>query len=78
MVQGPRKANLKIMDVRRRGGTRRAFPPLEIGPKNQTFLEIMKSAAPFWLTDLILAMTAYLPVRHTLHKSQVHGHGVMQ
>jgi len=41
----------------------------------------MKSAAQLRLIDLILAMTLYLPVRHktvTLHKSQVHGPGVMQ
>jgi len=37
----------------------------------------MKSAAQFRLIDLIFAMTVYLPVRHTLHKSQVHGPGVI-
>jgi len=38
----------------------------------------MKSAAQFRFIDLILAMTVYLSVRHTLHKSQVHHPGVMQ
>jgi len=41
------------------------FPPLAIGPKNQDFLENMKSAAQFRLIELILAMTVYLPVRHS-------------
>jgi len=47
------------------GGSKRAFSPLKIGPKNQTFLANMKSAAQFRLIDLILAMTVYLPVRHS-------------
>ena len=38
----------------------------------------MKSAAQCQLIGLILAMTVYFPVGHTLHKSQVHGPGVMQ
>ena len=35
-------------------------------PKNQNFLENVKSAAQFRSIDLILAMTVYLPVRHSL------------
>jgi len=38
----------------------------------------MKSAVQFRLIDLILAMTVCLPVRHTLHNSQVHDPGVMR
>jgi len=41
------------------------LPPLEIGPKNQNFLENMKSASQFRIIDLILAMTLYLPVRQS-------------
>jgi len=41
------------------------LPTLEIGSKNQNFLENMQSAAQFRLIDLILAMTVYLPVRHS-------------
>ena len=47
----------------RRGGQNGHLHPLEIGPKNQNFLENMKSAAQFRLFDLILAMTVSLPVR---------------
>jgi len=58
----------------RRGFQNGHFPPLEIGPKKEkNFLENMKSAAQFRLIDLILAMTVYSPVRHTLHKNQVYG-----
>jgi len=39
--------------------------PLEIGRKNQNFIENMKSAAQFRLSDWILAMTVYLPVGHS-------------
>jgi len=39
------------------------FPLLEIGPKNQNFLENLKSAAQFQLINLILAMTVYLQER---------------
>jgi len=38
------------------------LPPLEIRTKNQIFVEILKSAAKFRLTDLILVMTVYIPV----------------
>jgi len=52
-------------------------PCLEIGTRNGNFLEnLANSLIP--LLDLILAITAYLPVWHTLHKSQVHSSGVMQ
>ena len=45
------------------GGAKRAFAlPLEIGTKNQNFLENMNSAAQFRLFNLIRAMTVYLPV----------------
>jgi len=37
------------------------FPSLEIETKNQNFLDNFTSAAQFRLTDLILAMTVYLP-----------------
>jgi len=43
------------------GGCKTSILPLEIGAKNQTFLENMKSAAQFRLIDLISAMTIYLP-----------------
>ena len=59
------------------GGGKRTFYILEIGHKNQNFLENNKPAAQFRLFGLILAMTVYLPERHTLHKSQVLGLGVM-
>jgi len=48
------------MDVRR-GGTG-ICPSLEIGTKNQKFLERLKLAAKFRLIHLIVAMTVYLPV----------------
>jgi len=47
----------------RREGAKRAFPHLEIGPKNQNFLENLKSAAQFRLINLILAMTVYFQGR---------------
>jgi len=53
-----------IMGVRR-GGAKWAFPPLEIGSKNHTFLENLKSALLFRLIDLIPAMTVYLTVIHS-------------
>jgi len=37
---------------------------LEIGSKNQYFLENLTSAAQFRLIDLFLAMKVYLSVRH--------------
>ena len=40
-------------------------PSLEIGTKNQNFLENLTSAAPFPLIDLFLAMTVYQPVRNS-------------
>jgi len=43
-------------------GAIRAFDPLEIGTKNQIFLENLKLAAKFRLNHLIFAMTVYLPV----------------
>jgi len=46
--------------------------PLEIGPKNQHFLENMKSAAQFRLLDVILAITVYFRVRHS-HTAQEPG-----
>jgi len=53
-----------IMGVRR-GGQNGHLPLLEIGPKNQNFLENMKSAVQFRLINWILAMTVCLPVRHS-------------
>jgi len=49
----------------RRGGGETGISPLEFGPKNQNVLEKVKSAAQFRLIGLILAMTVYLPVRHS-------------
>jgi len=40
-------------------------PSLEIGTKNQNFLENLTSGAQFWLISLILAMTVYLAVWHS-------------
>jgi len=37
-------------------------PSLEIGIKNQKFLEILKLAVKFRLNHLIVAVTLYLPV----------------
>jgi len=51
------------MGVRRRA--KRAFNPLKIEPKNQHFLENMKSVAQFRLIDFILAVTVYLPEIHS-------------
>jgi len=42
------------------GGAKRAFASLEIGTKNQKFLENRKSSAKFRLVGVILAMTDYL------------------
>jgi len=47
--------------------------PLEIGMKNQKFLENLKSATQLRLIDLILAM-ARAGMTFTLHKSQVHSY----
>jgi len=43
------------------------LPSLEIEPKNQNFLENMKSKslAQFRLNDLFLGMTVFLPVRYS-------------
>jgi len=49
----------------RRGCKTGMCPRLEIEPKNQNFLENIKSVAQFRLNDFILAMTVYLPVRHS-------------
>ena len=49
----------------RRGKQSGHLSPLEIVPKNQNIPENMKSAAQFRLIDSILAMTVYLPVRHS-------------
>jgi len=50
------------------GWSKRAFPLLRIGTKNQNFLENLTSAAQFQLIDIFLAMTVYYPVRQlTLH-----------
>jgi len=46
------------MDVRR--GAKRAFP-LEIGTKNQTFLEFLELTGKFGLIDLIVAFIVFLP-----------------
>jgi len=50
------------MAVRRGGKT--GISPLEIGTKNQKFLENLKLAPKFWSIHLILVMTVYLPVWH--------------
>ena len=63
--------NKLIMGVRIAGG-KRAFAPLAIGTKKQIFLENLNSEAHFRWIDLILALTVYLPVWHSLHKSQDH------
>jgi len=58
---------LVISVVERHGrsqGKKRAFSPLEIGTKNQKFLENLKLAAKFRLIHIIVAITVYLPVRH--------------
>jgi len=52
------------MGVRREGKTG-ICPPLEIEPKDQNFLENMKSVAQFRLIDFVLAMTVCLPARHS-------------
>jgi len=44
------------------GGAKRACPPLEIGTKNQIFLENLNLATTFQLINLIVAMAVYLPV----------------
>ena len=41
------------------------YPSLEIGTKNINFLENLTSADQFRLIDLFLAITVYLPVRHS-------------
>ena len=50
---------------RPQGGKTSICPPLEIGEKNENFLEIMKAVAKLRLIDLILAVTVYLPVLHS-------------
>jgi len=45
------QATQRSSQGRPHGGTKRAFAPLEIGPKNQHFLENMKSAAQFPVND---------------------------
>jgi len=60
----------------RRGGQNGNLHHLEIGTKNQKFLENLKSAA---IINLILAMTVlFSDVTLTLHKSRVHCCGVIQ
>ena len=55
---------VKTMGVHR--GIRTGICPfLEIGTKNQNFLENVMSAAPFRLIDLFVAMIVYQPVRHS-------------
>jgi len=44
------------------GGEKWAFAPLEIGTKNQKFLENLKLAVKFRSIHLIVAMTVYFPV----------------
>jgi len=44
------------------GGKTGIFYPLEIGFKNQKFLENLTSAVYLRLIDLFLAMTIYFPV----------------
>jgi len=46
-------------------GAKQISPNLDIGYKDQKFLENLKSGAQFRSTDLILAMTIYLPVWHS-------------
>jgi len=46
------------------GGKTGICPPLEIGTKNQKFLEHLKLAAKFRLLHFIVAMTVYLPAWH--------------
>ena len=55
-----------------RTGDKSGISPLEIGTKNQKFLENLKSAAEFRLIHLILAMPVYLKI------CQVHCSGAMQ
>jgi len=47
------------------GGKTGICLPLEIGTKNQKFLEKLKSAVYFRVINLILAMTVYLPIWHS-------------
>jgi len=49
----------------RRGGKTGISLPLEIEPKTQNLLKNMKSVTQFRLIHFILAMTVYLPVRHS-------------
>jgi len=46
-------------------GGKTGISPLEIGTKDQNFLETMKVAVQSRLIDLVLAMTVYLPVCHS-------------
>jgi len=50
------------MGVRRGGGKTGICPTLEIGTKNQDFVENLKLAAKFRLIHLLVAITVYLPV----------------
>jgi len=44
------------------GGCKTGISPLEIGAKNQKFLENLNLASTFQLINLIVAMAVYLPV----------------
>ena len=54
------------------------FPSLEIGTKNQIFVENLTSAAQFQLTELSCYDNVIAGTTLTLHKSQVQCFAVMQ
>jgi len=57
-------------------GVKTGIFPLEIGTKNQNFLENLISAASYPLIDFFLALSLFADMTLTLHK--VHGSGAMQ
>ena len=61
------------------GGQNGHLPPLDIGTKNQKFLENLKLAAKFRLNNFNCCNDSlFAGMRLTLHKSQVHCSDVMQ
>ena len=54
-----------VKTTRVRRGLKMGIRPLpESGTKNQNFLNNLTSAVQFWLIDLFLSMTVYLPLWH--------------
>jgi len=69
----------KDMGVRNKGAKRSFAPLLEIGTKNQNFVENLKSGAQFrlnWFNFCIDSLFAGMTL--TVHKKQVHCPGVVQ